>query len=410
MDMKEIKSALEATTEEMKALLDKQREEIKSYGETTAKTAEQIKAAETRLEAIAGDLKALDEKYTERFEDLEAKAKRIQEQQTPVAKSAGEQFTESEVYQELKARGFRGESRAVEMKDISGNAASAGALLTPFLRDQILAEPNQIVFVRQLLPNIPVNTDAVQIFRELAFTNNAGFQPRPDTEGENAGKLKAKAQSEITFESKTVPVETIAHYVIASRQILSDVPRLRAHIDGRLLYGLQLKVDEQILYGDGTSENFLGLMEDPGVQDIGAPVGGTTAIDHIRDAITLAQLANYYNINGLVMGPQDWAAIEKAKGNDGHYIWVNVQAGGTPRLWRVPVVVSNSMESGDFILGDFTLGAALYNREGVSVRASESHADLFVKNGVAILAEERAALGVELPLAFVKGTFDGATT
>lgn len=408
MDMKEIKSALEATTKEFADLLEKQSAEIKQHGETTAETAKQIKAAETRMESIAGDLKAIDEKYAERMDDLEAKAKRLDAQAKPVEKTAGEQFTESEVYQQLKARGFRGESSAVEMKDMSGAAASAGALLTPYLRDQILAEPNQLVFVRQLLPNIPVNTDAVQIFKELAFTNNADFQPRPPTEGENVGKLQAKPQSDITFASATVTVETIAHFVIASRQILSDVPRLRAHIDGRLVYGLQLKMDQQILYGDGTGQEFLGLMEDTNVQDIGAASG--TAIDHIRDAITMAQLANYYNVNGLVMGPKDWAGIEKAKGNDGHYIWVNVQQGGTPRLWRVPVVVSNAMADGDFILGDFTLGAALYTREGVTVRTSESHADYFVRNGVAILAEERAALGVELPLAFVKGTFDAATT
>lgn len=410
MDMKEIKSALEATTKEFADLLEKQRDEIKAHGETTAKTAEQIKAAETRMESIAGDLKALDEKYAERMDDLEAKAKRLGGEGKPVIKSAGEQFTESDAYQQLKARGFRGESSSVELKDISGATASAGALLTPFLRDQILAEPNRMVFVRQLLPNIPVNTDAVQIFRELAFTNNAGFQPRPPTEGENAGKLQAKPQSDITFESATVTVETIAHFVIASRQILSDVPRLRAHIDGRLVYGLQLVMDQQILYGDGSGQEFLGLMEDPAVQDVGAPDASTTAIDHIRDAITMAQLANYYNVNGLVMGPQDWAEIEKAKGDDGHYIWVNVQEGGTPRLWRVPVVVSNAMTAGDFILGDWTLGAALYTREGISIRASESHADYFVKNGVAILAEERAALGVELPLAFVKGTLGAATT
>ena len=78
-------------------------------------------------------------------------------------------------------------------------------------------------------------------------------------------------------------------------------------------------------------------------------------------------------------------------------------------MWRVPVVVSNAMQAGDFILGDFTLGAAVYTREGVTVRTSESHADYFVRNGVAVLAEERCALGIELPRAFVKGTFEATT-
>lgn len=399
MDATEIKTALEATTTQFKELLDKQSQEIKQFGETSAETAKQIKSVEAALESLAGDIKSIDEKHKERIDELEAKSNRLMNGGGEAKKSMGDQFIESEAYAEIKARGFRGESSSVEIKDITGGAASAGALLTPYLRDAILREPDRTLFVRQLLNNVPVNTDAVQIFRELAFDNQAGFQ---------AGQLTEKPKSDITFESDTVTVETIAHYIIASRQILSDVPRLRAYIDQRLVYGLNLKMDEQILYGDGTGQNFTGLLVDPAVQDVGAQ-GASTRIDHIRDAITMAQQANYYNVNGLVMGPQDWAEIEKAKGDDGHYIWVNVQDGGTPRLWRVPVVVSNAMEDGDFILGDWTMGAALYTREGISVRTSESHADLFVRNGVAILAEERAALGVELPLAFVKGTFDATT-
>ena len=405
MDATEIKTALEATTTQFKQLLDTQSQEIKQFGETSAATAKQIKSVETTLEALAGDIKSIDEKNQERIDELEAKSNRLMNGGANEQKTMGDQFIDSDSYAEIKARGFRGESSSVEIKDITGLPASAGSLLTPYLRDAILREPDRTLFVRQLLNNVPVNTDAVQIFRELAFDNQAGFQPAPSG---SPVQLGLKPKSDITFESDTVTVETIAHYIIASRQILSDAPRLRAYIDQRLVYGLNLKMDEQILYGDGTGQNFTGLMVDAAVQDVGAS-GTATRIDHVRDAITLAQQANYYNVNGLVMGPQDWAEIEKAKGDDGHYIWVNVQDGGTPRLWRVPVVVSNAMEEGDFILGDWTMGAALYTREGVTVRTSESHADLFVRNGVAILAEERAALGVELPLAFVKGTFGAAT-
>lgn len=407
MDATEIKTALEATTMQFKELLDTQSQEIKQFGETSAATAKQIKSVETTLEALAGDIKSIDEKHKDRIDELEAKSNRLMNGGGEAKKSMGDQFIDSDSYAEIKARGFRGESSSVEIKDITGLPASAGSLLTPYLRDAILREPDRTLFVRQLLNNVPVNTDAVQIFRELAFDNQAGFQPAPSGEPLQLG---LKPKSDITFESDTVTVETIAHYIIASRQILSDAPRLRAYIDQRLVYGLNLKMDEQILYGDGSGQNFTGLLVDAAVQDVGAMSAGVTRIDHVRDAITMAQQANYYNVNGLVMGPQDWAEIEKAKGSDGHYIWVNVQDGGTPRLWRVPVVVSNAMEEGDFILGDWTMGAALYTREGITVRTSESHADLFVRNGVAILAEERAALGVELPLAFVKGSFDAATT
>lgn len=409
MDVTEIKKALDATTTEFKQLLETQSAEIKANGETSKQTVEAIAKAEARMEAIAGDLKSIDEKYQERIDDLEAKTKRIGTHGTS-GKTAGQQFTESEAYKTLKSRGFRGDSAGVEIKDISGNVSTAGPLLTPFLRDQILQEPDQIVFVTQLLQNIPVNTDAVQIFREVDFTNNAGFQPLPSTAGGSADILAKKPQSHITYDSQNIPIETIAHYIIASRQILADVSRLEAQINSRLVYGLQLALDQQILYGSGVGQDFTGLMVDDQVTELDAPQDADAGpIDYVRRAITQAQEANYYNVNGVVMGPRDWEAIETAKGSDKRYVWVSVPDGGQARLWRVPVVVSNAMQAGDFILGDWRLGAALYTREGITVRTSESHADYFVRNGVAILAELRAALGVELPKAFVRGNFEAST-
>jgi hypothetical protein len=62
------------------------------------------------------------------------------------------------------------------------------------------------------------------------------------------------------------------------------------------------------------------------------------------------------------------------------------------------------------LLGDWTMGATLYERETMSVRVSESHADLFIKNGIVLLGEERAAFAIELPKAFCKGSFDVASS
>ncbi len=95
-------------------------------------------------------------------------------------------------------------------------------------------------------------------------------------------------------------------------------------------------------------------------------------------------------------------------GSDGHYIWVSVTQGGELRLWRMPVVVTNAMTAGSFVIGDWTMGATLYDREQKSVRISEQNIDNFVKNAVTILAEERAAFAIELPLAFTKGTLTAA--
>jgi HK97 family phage major capsid protein len=227
--------------------------------------------------------------------------------------------------------------------------------------------------------------------------------------------LVEKDKSNITYTSASVPVRTMAHYIIASRQVLSDAPRLRSMIDQRLPYGLNLNMDAQLLYGDGLTENFTGLFVDAGVNDVGEIATGTTAaelplamIKHIRSAVTQCQLSEYYNVNGLLLNPQDWETIETATGTDSQFIWVSVGNGAEARMWRVPVVVSNAVTAGDFLMGDWSMGATLYQREGITVRASESHANLFTQNGVAILGEERAAFAVELPKAFTKGQFSVA--
>src|SRR5690625_2966023 len=180
----EIQKALEATTTEFKELLETQSQEIKQFGETSKETAARIAELEKSMQGMAEDSKERELKMQERIDELEAAGKRIGAGGPAGIKSAGRQFTESEAYEHIKAAGFRGESRPVEIKAItnaaiSEDAASAGGLLTPYLRDAILQEPNQILFAHQLILNIPVNTDAVQLFREVGFDNEAGIQPAP---------------------------------------------------------------------------------------------------------------------------------------------------------------------------------------------------------------------------------------
>lgn len=390
MDILEIKGAFDQVASDLKAALARQSDEIKEHGRATAEATAAVKAAEQRYDA---EFKQL----ADRVGKMEAKAARGETVAGAVRKTIGQIYVESDAYAEVKATS-RGNNKPVEFKAITDGAGSAGPLTSNYRNPAIYANPNRPTFIRDLVNHIPVQDSAVEVMRELAFTNSAAPQ---------AGQLAAKAESNITFEQEVYKVQTIAHWLPASRQILSDVPRLRGYIDQRLMYGLDLAFDTQLLFGDGLGQNFKGLMVDADVSDIGASAAGNGAVwlEHIRKAVTQCQLFEYYNINGVVLNPADWEKIELAKGTDGHYIWVSVPQGGESRLWRVPVVVSNAMTAGKFILGDWTMGATLYDREQKSVRVSDSHADLFIKNGVAILAEERAAFAIELPKAFCRGSF-----
>ena len=392
MEIKELNEALVSATGEIKGSLETQAKEVKSIKDSAEVVAKEIKSS---VDTVSTEIKSVDKRLTA----MEVKANRSVEGQLMERKSAGQQFTESN---EFKSRSGSLRVSHVELKqnlitkDISNGAGSAGALTTEYRNPTIFRNPNRQVLIRDLLTTIPVTDSAVEVMRENVFTNSAAPQ---------AGELVAKAKSDITYSQETYTVQTMAHHVIASRQILADVPRLQAEIDNRLMYGLDLLSDDQLLLGDGTGQNLMGLLVDTAVPDLGSSAAetGTIWVDFIRKAVTTLQVANYQG-TAVVVSPQDWEILETSKGTDGHYIWATVPQGGEARMWRIPVVVSNGMPVGTFLMGDFAMGATIYDRQQKSVYTSDSHADLFVRNGIAILAEERLAFAIERPKAFVKGT------
>ena len=409
MDLSELKQHLDTVKTEIKSAVAARDAEVKQYGEATEATRKALTAATERLDSIKSDMDKIDARVIEMEKAAQRRFGGAAEM-----KSIGQQFTESDVF---KHRRSTGTDAFFVNKAISGLAASAGALVNADRRPDVVIAAQRPMFIRSLLPSVPTQAGAVEVMRENVFTNNAALQaPSSASTALGAGEWQTKGQSELTYELITVPIRTMAHWIAASRQVLSDAPMLQRLIDSKLMYGLDLLSDSQLLFGDGTNQNLTGLMVDSGVSTVGEIAAGTTAadlpgamLDHIRAAITKCQTFNYYNVSGLVLNPQDWGTLETAKGSDGHYIWVSVPNGGESRLWRVPVIVSNAMTKSDFLLGDWSMGATIYDREQMSVRVSESHSDYFVKNGVAILAEERYGFGIELPKAFTKGSFDVAS-
>ncbi|UNK78125.1 phage major capsid protein [Sphingopyxis granuli] len=113
---------------------------------------------------------------------------------------------------------------------------------------------------------------------------------------------------------------------------------------------------------------------------------------------------------GVVLHPSDWAAIELLKDTTGQFIIGNPQGNLSPTLWGQPVVATQSMATGKFLTGAFQLGAQIFDRMDAMVEISTEDDQNFRKNLVTVLAEERLALAVYRPEAFVKGDFAAAAT
>jgi len=279
-------------------------------------------------------------------------------------------------------------------------------------RDPIVIPPTRTRRVRDLFPARTTTAAVIEYFRMLGFTT-------PETTATNAASPVAersgnafalKPQSSMQFEGHQAPIRTLAHWEAAHRNVLADEPQLRSIIDNELLYGLRLQEDFQILNGDGTGENLLGILNTSGVQTYDHQTPADLTEDNYGDAIrraaTLAFLA-YYEPSGVVVHPSDWEKMELTKNAQGSYLMaVSMQVGAEARIWRMPVIDTPAIDEGTALVGAFGTGAQLYDREQATIRISEQHADFFVRNAIVVLAEERLALAVKRPESFVKVSFD----
>ncbi|MGB1215953.1 MAG: phage major capsid protein [Pikeienuella sp.] len=390
MELEEVKNAL---TGELKGLLEERdqksddlAEQIEHFKTKSEKDSTEIK---DRLDGTKSDI----EKLTEEIDAHEKKMARMTAKYD--AKSAGQEFIESEEFKSsvTTQQPFK---FSMEVKDIT----NADNLATGVTRSVLVPEQSggftfpaqQELRVRNLIPSGSTASNSIRTIRELGYTNNAA----PVAEG------ALKPLSDLTFEEVVTPVQKIAHRFKASMEILDDAPMLRSYIDGRGRYGLNLVEEGQLLTGTGTAPNLHGLLPQATAYDNTTITGYTpaTLVDDIRVAKLQVRKA-LYPASGVVMNPEDWAAIELLKDTQNSYLFSSVTSGATPMLWGMPVVVSDSMTAGDFLVGAFSLGAQIWDRMGMTVMVSTEDGDNFSENMVTILFEKRLALEVSRPEAFV---------
>jgi HK97 family phage major capsid protein len=269
---------------------------------------------------------------------------------------------------------------------------AAGDLVQNTRLPGVVALPQRRMTVRDLLSPGRMDGSTLEYVKETGFTNNAA------PVAENA----AKPESSMKFDLVTTSAKVIAHWVKASRQILDDASQLQSIVDQRLRYGLAYVEEQQLLNGDGTGQNLLGIVPQASAYTAPITVSGATIIDQIRLALLQAELAEYPS-TGIVMNPKDWTRVELLKDSQGRYIIGNPQGNAAASLWGIPVVTTPAMQEDKFLAGAFRLGAQLFDRWEARVEVSTENQDDFIRNMVTILAEERLALAVYRPEAFVFG-------
>lgn len=345
-------------------------------------------------------------------------------------KSIGEYFTDSDAFKKSLGQ-YQGKSIPTNTRIATEAVQVPGGLKALIGTGDVggsgannLWDPQRIPTVQATWPQLKLrnvitvgetSSDAVTYARVLragttGTVNNAAGVPEATSAAAVGSGTPAvtpvqagvKPQSALAFEKVTAPVVTIAHWVPATKKALSDAGQLRTLIDNFLRAGLEQEIERQILGGDSTEgEEVDGLINTDGIQ---VQTFDQNILVTLRKALT--KVRKYGTPNAILVSPETAERIDLLADKNGRPLGGGAFGAANPSVWRTPLVEVPGLDADTVLLGDFST-AVLWDREDASVTATDSHADFFVRNLVAILAEARAAFGVLDPALLVKVSVAG---
>lgn len=321
--------------------------------------------------------------------------------------SLGGAFVKSEGYTTLKSKGFAGTGRwTTGGVDIPWNGkATVSETASPIVATdyQVGIDPTrfQRLTVADLIPQGTTNGTSISTIQETTATNAAA----PVLEGGQ------KQESTVIFTPVLETVAEIATFLPVTNAMLEDVNGIRSYLDGRLGLFVKITEEQQILAGTGTAPELSGIMDRAIQSGSALSLDTDRSTDAIFKAMTAIHTVSQFTADAMVIHPTDWAALRLLKDNSGQYYGGGPFTGAYGNggiapdgLWGLKVVVTTAIAQGTCLVGAFATGAFIWRRSGLTVEASNSHADFFQYNKTAIRAEERLALGVLRPQAFYKIT------
>lgn len=373
--------------------------QVKESGKVSDDTLAQFKGLDEKL-------KAIEEKYGKDISDL---ALRVNKD----GALFGGQEKGKDYYGQILAgleekvtkggfgRGLKGDGSfeipsgqgAMQLKAVGDmtNTNLSGGYASRDIRQNIVSLPYRKQRVRSLINVGSISSPVMDYLRNNSPFGEGGvaFQ----TEG------ALKAQIDFDFTLVTEPVKTIAVFAVVTKQMLSDIPRLASFLSNQLTNKWFDFEDNQILNGDGTGQNFNGLVTQA-TDYVKTP--GTTAnyYEYLIDAIAQIENANFES-TGIVMNPLDFVRLLTYKGTTGEFSHPGLVYGADNilRIYGTQIVKNNAIAKGTGLVGDFTQ-AELLVRDGLTFDMSYDDSDNFRKNKVTLRLEAREGFAVYQPTAF----------
>ena len=313
------------------------------------------------------------------------------------AKSVGESFVADKAYTDFVS-GAATSARAVITLDKDatkvGTSGPEATSLAPSFYAGVFGTPNVPQKIEPLIPHIAVTTDSVD-YVTVADTINA------------AGVKEAGAIPESTFTPTLAKanVVNVAHYTKITKQLADDAPALAAYINTKMLYGLQNKVESQIVNGDGTAPQLKGLLANGSYTDASTQLTGARNLFDLLLLLQGVAETAAYEPEALVLNPMTWAQLAMEKDSQDRYLLGGPGLAANKSVWGIPVVTSSAVPAGKFIFGNFTQTVTIYDRQQVAVEMTGTNEDDFTHYLYTIRASRRLALAVEVPAGIFAGDF-----
>ena len=389
MTIETVMKSLEKLEGTLAAMSAKADGELATVGKVSADT-------KTAMEALGVQQR----EFADRLLQLEQKGLT----QSPAEKtdeSWGAQLVKSDRY-----AAFAGGQTQKLRVEVKNTLTGSDATVAPDRKPGIVAGAFLPFSMEALLPSTTTTSNAIEFTKEASFTNSAA----------EAAEGAQKGESALTWTLVNMPVSTVAHWIKISKQLAADNTALAAYVNTRMRYGVNQKVDTQLVVGGGVAPALSGTFNTGNYTAHGYTAANITAFP----ATTLKRFALIRKVMGdlyaagfpataVVLNPADWASmeIELMTVAAGQTLF-SVGAGGEPRLFGLPVIQSIGMTAGSFQVGAFGEAYMVYNREGVVVEMSDSDGDNFQKNLITLRAERRLALATEKPAAVRGGLLSPA--
>ena len=384
-------------------------------GKYSAEQKEEIKSRNDELAELVEDL-SIEKKKLQNEKALDEDSKPVAEM--PLAsneaevKTVGQLFTESDAYKNYVSGGVKGIDSKIETKTtLTTTGYPPEVLRQPGILETALRDPNAVI---SLFDVINTDQNAFSYLEETTFTNNAA----------EAAEGSAVGEAALAFTEQTEAIRKMGIFIPVTDELLADESGIQGYINSRLQTMIRLRLDNQLLNGDGTAPNLEGILDagkaSVGSTDYSSYAGTLGKIGALYGAITDIRVNAFTEPDAIVMHPSDWNDVVTSVGADfagtssaGYTekspLFVaagGMGAGPSAQIWGLKVVPTTAIAAGTVLVGKFGGGEAanVVMRQGIELAVTDSHSDFFIKNQLAIRATMRVGFPVYREAAFHKLT------